>query len=97
MVKLQKLYTLQSRCYMSVNRTQLNMISSLKALVPWLSMGFCLEKKSISFHGIMKLFGVSIILYLCKSFKFFRFDIRYFRNHTTRAGKNGLYFISFSD
>ena len=41
-VKLQKLYTLQSRCYMSINTIQLNMISSLEALVPWLSMGFCL-------------------------------------------------------
>ena len=42
MVKLQKLYTLQSRYYMFVNTTRLNMISSLEALVPWLSMGFCL-------------------------------------------------------
>ena len=41
--KITKTYTLQSRCYMSVNTTQLNMmISSLEALVPWLSMGFCL-------------------------------------------------------
>ena len=45
MVKLQKLYTLQSRCYMSVNTTQLKIISSLGALVPWLSMGLSMDTK----------------------------------------------------
>ena len=36
---VRKLYTLQNRCYMSVNTTQLNVISSL---APRLSVGLCL-------------------------------------------------------
>ena len=62
MVNLQKLYTLQSRCYMSVNTTQLNMISSLEALVPWLSMGFCLWILNASlYNNIDQCLNLSII------------------------------------